>query len=343
MERLDLNQMAILVEVVRGGSFTEASRSLGMPKSTVSKRIAELEDRLGTRLLQRTTRRLTLTPAGAEYFERCRRIMDDALAADRSVAERGSELRGTVRVTAPWLIADLVGQVTERFAMVHPRVSLELRIADERLDLVSQGIDLAVRAGALGDSSLVARRLCEVENRICASPDYMAGRKEISKPTDLSGHDCIGFKSPRSTWKLERKGKRVSVPVTSRYTVSSLALIRRAALAGLGLANLPDFFIEEELVAGRLVHLLPEWRAERGALQLLYPSRRNLSVTVRALADVLAEAFARHFAPGARGKRRFLPPTFSARAGGIAMSTGPACSVAGGAVAASARRRVPSP
>lgn len=288
--------MLVFVEVVRHGSFTAAASTLGMPKSTVSKRVAELEDRLGTRLLQRTTRRLKLTPAGTEYFERSRRVMDDALAADRSLAERGAELRGTVRVTAPWFIADVVAPLTERFAAAHPKVSLELRLDNQRLDLVAQGFDLAIRAGALSDSSLVARRLCEVQHRICASREYLERGPVITKPADLSAHDCIGFHAAKASWKLERKGKRLSVPVTARYTVSSLLLVRSAAIAGLGIAYVPDFVVAADLAAGSLVHVLPDWVAERGALQLVYPGGRNLSPAVRALADQLTSTFAHWWA-----------------------------------------------
>jgi DNA-binding transcriptional LysR family regulator len=298
---VDLNQMLVFVEVVRQGSFTAAATTLGMPKSTVSKRIAELEDRLGTRLLQRTTRRVKLTPAGTDYFERSRRVTEDALAADRSLAERGTELRGTVRVTAPWLIADVVAPLTERFATAHPKVSLELRLDNQRLDLVAQGFDLAIRAGALSDTSLIARRLCEVRHRICASREYLQRRTAIAKPAHLSAHDCIGFQAAKASWKLERKGKRLSVPITARYTVSSLPLVRSAAIAGLGVAHLPDFVVDPDLAAGRLVHVLPDWVADRGALQLVYPGGRNLSPAVRALADMLTSTFAEWWAQRSAG------------------------------------------
>lgn len=294
--------MLVFVEVVRHGSFTAAAATLGMPKSTVSKRVAELEDRLGTRLLQRTTRRVKLTAAGTDYFERSRRVMDDALAADRSLAERGDELRGTVRLTAPWLIADVVAPLTERFAAAHPKVSLELRLDNHRLDLVAQGFDLAIRAGALSDSSLIVRRLCEVRHRICASREYLERRPAITKPAHLSAQECIGFQATKATLKLERKGRRVSVPTTARYTVSSLPLVRSAAIAGLGVAHLPDFFVDADLAAGRLVHVLPEWVADRGALQLVHPGGRNLSPAVRALADELTSTFAQWWSKRSPGQ-----------------------------------------
>jgi DNA-binding transcriptional LysR family regulator len=292
VERVDLNQMAIFVDVVRGGSFTEAAKTLGMPKSTVSKRVAELEDRLGTRLLQRTTRRVKLTPDGAAYYEQCRRIVDEALEVDRMVAGRGGQLRGPIRMTAPWLLGDTLAPLMERFLAAHPNVSLELRLSDQRIDLVAEGFDLAIRTGSLPDSSLVARRLGDVEHRICANAEYLEGRPAVRKPADLRAHDCLGFHGSTATWNFERKGERIAVPVTGRYTVSSLPLIRRAALAGLGIAHLPQFVAEDDLAAGRLVRLLPEWSADRGAVHLVYPSSRNLSPRVRALVDLLAATFA---------------------------------------------------
>ena len=290
--RLDLDQMATFVEVVRAGSFTAAAKRLGMPKSTVSKRVAELEDRLGARLLQRTTRSVAPTPAGSVYYERCRRLVEELLEAERAVAESGGRLRGPIRVTAPWLLGEALSPVMERFLAAHPQVSIELRLADERVDLVAGGFDLAIRAGALPDSTLVARRLGDVEHRICASPAYLEGRPPVQRPADLRAHDCLGFQAPVTQWTVERRGERVTVPVAGRYTVSSIALIRRAALAGLGVANLPQFVVEADLVAGRLVRLLPAWTADRGAVHLVYPSRRNLSARVAALVELLAATFA---------------------------------------------------
>jgi DNA-binding transcriptional LysR family regulator len=282
--------MYVFVEVARQGSFTAAAAELGMPKSTVSKRVAELEDRLATRLLQRTTRRVKLTPAGAEYFERSRRIVEDALAAERSLAQRGTELKGTVRLTAPWLLADVVAPLTERFAAAHPKVSLELRLDNQRLDLVAQGFDLALRAGSLGDSSLISRRLGEVRQWLCASPVYLERTPPLTKPAHLIKHACIGFQAAKASWKLERGGKRLSVSINARYTVSSLPHMLSAAVAQLGVAQLPDFVADAEVRAGRLVRVLPDW-GERGALQLVYPSGRNPSPAVRALADMLTAAF----------------------------------------------------
>jgi DNA-binding transcriptional LysR family regulator len=291
--RADLNQMSIFVGVVEAGSFTAAARALGMPKSTVSKRVAELEDRLGTRLLHRSTRHVKLTADGAAYHAECRRIVADAQAADRAMTARDGALRGRIRVTVPRLLEETLAPVMERFLHEHPNVSLELWSTNRRVDLVEEGVDLAIRPGVLPDSSLVARRLGQVEHCICASPEYLARHRAVSKPSDLREHSCIAFtgRGEPQTWSFERGGKKVPVAVGGRYSVSSGALMRRGALAGLGVANVPEFLVAEDVAAGRLVRLLEGWTIGRGAVHLVYPSSRHLSPAVRALLDLLVSTF----------------------------------------------------
>lgn len=284
--------MAIFANVIKEGSFAAAARKLDVPKSTVSKRILELEDRLGTRLLHRTTRKLKLTELGAIYYEHCLRILQEAEQADHAMTESGGALRGTIRVTAPWLLSDVLEPVMEQFLATHPSVSLDLWLTDRRIDLVEEGVDLAIRAGALPDSSLVVRRLGEVEHHVCASPRYLNGRSPIKVPTDLSNHDGIRLRDMRDApWRFERRNKKVAVTVPTRYAVSWLRQARDACLAGLGIIHVPQFIVEDDLQARRLIQLLPDWTIGRGAVQLVYPSSRNLSPHVRALVDLLVETF----------------------------------------------------
>ncbi len=284
--------MAIFANVVKEGSFAAAARKLDIPKSTVSKRILELEDRLGTRLLHRTTRRLKLTEPGAAYYEHCLRIVQEAEQADRAMTESGEALRGTMRVTAPWLIGDILEPVMEQFLATHPSVSLDLWLIDRRVDLVAEGVDLAIRAGALPDSSLVTRRLGDVEHRVCASARYLNGRSPIKVPADLGDHDGIRLRDARDMpWRFERRNKKVAVTVPTRYAVSLLRHARDACLAGLGIVHIPQFIVEDDLQAGRLIQLLPDWTIGRGSVQLVYPSSRNLSLRVRALVDLLVATF----------------------------------------------------
>ncbi|WP_394827848.1 LysR family transcriptional regulator [Pendulispora albinea] len=290
----DLNQMVIFAAVLDTGSFTAAAKALGIPKSTVSKRVAELEDRLGTRLLNRTTRRVKPTAAGAAYYAQCRKIVGDAQAADRIAAEGSGALRGLVRVTAPRLLEAIVEPVMTRFLAENVHVSLDLLITNRRVDLVEEGVDLAIRPGVLPDSSMIARRLGDVAHCVSAAPDYLARHPPVTKPLDLREHDCISFSSKggQRTWTFERDGEKIAVPVRGRYSVSSAALVRRAAVAGLGVASVPEFIVADDLLAGRLVRILPGWSLGRGAVQLVYPGGRHASPSVRALIDRLVSAFA---------------------------------------------------
>jgi DNA-binding transcriptional LysR family regulator len=292
--RSDLNQMAIFANVVKAGSFTSAARALGMPKSTVSKRVGELEDRLGLRLLHRTTRHVKLTEAGAAYYEHCKRIVEEAEEADRSVTDQDESPRGTVRVTAPLLLGETLAPAMERFLIENPNVSIQFWVTDRRIDLIEERIDIAIRPGALPDSTLVARRLGDIEHVICASPSYLRGRDVVKEPNDLRAHWCIGFQEGRieALWSFERNGERRSVAVHGRYGVSSLRLVRTGALAGLGVANVPEFLVRDDIAAGGLVRLLSRWTVGRGAVHLVYPTNRNLSPGVRALVDFLMTAFA---------------------------------------------------
>ena len=285
--------MAIFASVVKEGSFAAAARKLDIPKSTVSKRILELEDRLGTRLLHRTTRKLKLTESGRTYYEHCLRIVQEAEQADRAMTESSEALRGTIRVTAPWLLGDILEPVMEQFLTTHPSVSLDLWLIDRRVDLVEEGVDLAIRAGALPDSSLVARRLGEVEHRVCASARYLNGRSSIKVPADLGDHDGIRLRDARDApWRFERRNQKAAVTVPTRYAVSLIRHARDACLAGLGVIHVPQFLVEDDLQAGRLIQLLPDWTIGCGAVQLVYPSSRNLSPRVRAFVDLMVATFA---------------------------------------------------
>ncbi len=288
----DLNQMLLFAAVVREGSFTAAARALAQPKSTVSRRVAELEGRLGVRLLHRSTRRLRLSDEGAVYYERCRRIAADADEADRALVA-GEAVRGTVRVTAPLAFGERLAPIAQRFLAAHPAASLEIRLSDQRIDLIEEGFDLAIRFGPLVDSSLVALRLGASESWVCASPRYLAGRTAPRRPADLRAHDCVVHQPGRDrvVWTFERGGRRVSVPVTGRYLVSSLTLAQAGALAGLGIATLPARFVEDGVRAGRLVRLLREWTTRRGELHLLHHGGPHARPAVRALVALMEESF----------------------------------------------------
>ena len=230
---------------------------------------------------------------GASYHAECQRIVADARAADRTVLARDGALRGTVRVTAPWLLSEIIAPAMHRFLRENENVSLEVWVTNRVVDLIEEGVDLAIRPGRLTDSSLMVRRLGEAERCICASPDYLARHRSVTKPSDLRTHACIAFGRTGTTrpWTFERDGRKTVVAVTGRYAVTSVALLHRAALAGLGIASIPKFVVEDDLAAGRLVRLLESWATGRGSVHLVYPSGRHLSPAVRALLDVLVSTF----------------------------------------------------
>jgi DNA-binding transcriptional LysR family regulator len=287
---VDLNQMFVFATVVREGSFTGAARTLAMPKSTVSKRVAELESRLGVQLLQRSTRRLRLTDEGSDYYDRCRRIVADAEEADRTLAGDDGALRGLVRVSAPLSIGAHLGPLAAQFLTDHAHVSLELSLSDRRVDLIAEAFDLAIRVGPLRDSALVARRIGPAsEGILCAAPTYLARHPAPRRPADLRRHECVVVRTApgRIVWTFDRRGRTLAVPVTGRYAVSSMLLARDGALAGLGIASLPRRFAADDLRAGHLVQVLPEWPIRRGELHLLHAGGRSLAPAVRAFADLL--------------------------------------------------------
>ena len=293
MWTIDLNQMAVFAAVVRAGSFTGAARALEQPKSTVSKRVAELERRLGARLLQRSTRRVQPTVEGAAYFDRCTRVLREAEAADRAVLDSDAEPRGPVRLTAAVAMAGFLAPILERYLAAHPAVTLEVVLLDRKVDLIQEGFDLAVRAGPLRDSALVVRRLGVTDRCVCASPSLFAQRRAPRHPRELAQHACIALRSEagKTAWSFARAGTRVTVEVSGRYSVSSAQLARSGALAGLGIANLPRFLVADDLAAGRLVPVLPDWPIDAGHIHLLYPSAVHLSPRVRALIDALVGSF----------------------------------------------------
>jgi DNA-binding transcriptional LysR family regulator len=296
MDTMDLNQVRVFVQVVEAGSFTAAGTRLGMPKSTVSARVSQLEEHLGVRLLQRTTRSLGLTDAGAAFFDRCARIVADLDEAERSITDLAAAPRGTLRVTAPIefsmsILGDLVAGFGERF----PEVSIEVVVSDRVVDLVDEGIDLAIRAGRLKESSLIARRLARITTHLWASPGYLERHGTPKSPRQLERHACLLFSSlpEPDQWSLhDRRGKEVAVRVRGVLSVNSLHTVRDAAARGMGIALLPLFLTSGEDSAG-LTRVLPAWSGAESALHAVYPSSRYLSPKVRAFVDYLGAAMSR--------------------------------------------------
>jgi DNA-binding transcriptional LysR family regulator len=290
-----LDTMAAFARIVEAGSFSAAARELGRSKSSVSKRIARLEDRLGVRLLNRTTRRLSLTEAGRSFYEGCRRMLSEAEAAERAVAHLSGAPRGTLRVNVAMSFGVLhVAPALAGFMRRYPELSVELVLDDREVDLVEEGFDLGVRIRALPDSSLIARRLAPSRRFVCAAPSYLEAHGAPEAPEDLPRHACLlySYQAQRSVWRLGGPAGERRVGVSGRLTANNGGALRNAALAGLGLAFLPSFIVGEDLRRGRLRRVLPDWRdADDIAVHAVYPAGRNLSPKVRVFVDHLAERF----------------------------------------------------
>jgi len=287
----DLSEIGVFVKVVQVGSFSQAARDLGLPKSTVSRKVAQLEERLGARLLQRTTRKVALTEVGAMYHERCARILPELEDAERAVLELQDVPRGLLRIAAP-LRFGMLGPVVAEFLSIYPDVRVDVVCSDRIVDLIEEGFDLAIRAGTLADGSLIARRLMDsIPHFVVAAPSYVERRGEPDEPSELSRHDCLLFSGnrERGTWRFKRGAKQVDVQIAGRATINDFELIRQAALAGHGIARVPAPVACADLRAGRLVRVLEEWHTTEVPLSIVYPSTRHLSPKVRAFIDLVRQ------------------------------------------------------
>lgn len=292
---LDLNDIALFVHVVRSGSFAAAARHLGVPSNTVSRRVLGLEEHLGTRLLQRSTRKLTLTSAGEEFNARCAGAVTGLLEAGQQLSSASQEPSGLVRVAAPADFLDLfVMEWVAEFLSTYPRVRLALVLSDSMVDLIADRIDVAFRGGPLEDSEYVGRQVLSAGNDgLVASPSYIAARGAPSTLQDLLEHDCVTFVQPGNshvTWRLARSDGIVeAVQVAARFSGNTAQALRKATLAGLGITLLPRAILMKDLQAGRLVPVLPEYQRPGHRLNVLYPSRRHLPLAVSAFIDLVVE------------------------------------------------------
>lgn len=289
---MDLNAALILVRIVDKGSFTAAAQELGMTKAMVSRRIAELERRLGVRLLYRSTRQLTLTEEGEQYYQRCSKAVDALTEAELMLSARQQEVTGTLKLAVPIETGQLVvGRMVAKFLQRYPAMQVELELTNRILDPISEGLDAVVRVGDMSNSNLAARRLWSTERLLCASPDYLARSPAIARPEDLLRHERVAVSSGflASHWCFEQGGREVLVDPPSRFRVNNITCAREAAKAGLGVASLPAMLCLEELERGELVSLLPEWQQPRVPIYLLFPERRLMPRKLRAFIDFMVE------------------------------------------------------
>ena len=293
-----LRQIEAFVAVVRAGSYVKAAERQETSKAVLSRQVLELETRLGTRLLNRTTRRLSLTETGAAYFERCVQILDDLREADAAAGATTATARGRLRINAPLTFGNLhLAPLWGEFLKLHPAVELDITLTDRVVDLVEEGFDLAVRiapTGRLPSSSLVARTIADDRIVLCASPGYLRGAPALTHPADLAAHAVMAYAwwSGGDTWQFRgAAGPTADVTVRPRLRTNSGDTCRAAALADQGVIYQPAFLVGPDLRAGRLVELLSDWRGPTLDIHAVYPSRTHLSGKVRAMVDFLAQAF----------------------------------------------------
>ena len=291
-----LAHMEVFVAVVEAGGIGAAADRLGLAKSAVSRRLAELEARLGATLIHRTTRRLNLTDDGHAYYERCVAILADLDEAEAAVRQAHGDLKGRLKVTLPLSFGLLhLAPLIQAFMERHPEVRFELDFNDRQVDIMQEGFDLAIRIARLEDSSLIARRLAPIRSGIYASPDYLARHGTPNTAADLKDHDCLLYSNIREPdlWHYTGPDRRPgSVRVPMRLSASSGEFLLQATLAGQGLIHSPTFYVHEALQAGRLKQVLTDHAWPELSAYAVYPPTRHLSGRVRAFIDFLAEKLA---------------------------------------------------
>jgi DNA-binding transcriptional LysR family regulator len=290
-----LVNLTAFVRVVENGGFTAAARHLNLSTTMVSNHVQELEDRLGARLLNRTTRKVSLTEIGRQYYERSLHILAELDEADRAAGALNATPRGRLRVHCHPTLARFIAPVVTAYLRDNPDVSVDLRRGDQMIDLLEEEFDLAIRLNVLPDSSLMVRRLANWRYIVCCSPSYLETHPEPVSPADLSAHNCIlyTFNPFGDEWRfINPDGGPLTVRVAGNLLTSDTELRLHAVIAGLGLGLIPPFNIHEELRVGSLVPLLRNYRTPELSIAALYPHRQHLAAKVRVFIDALARLFA---------------------------------------------------
>ena len=306
-----LRAMQVFTEVADRGSLTDTGKALDISRAMVSRYLESLESWLGVRLLHRTTRRVSLTDAGAEALQRCRQMLDLSHDVETAAGARSAAPSGKLRITTSnsFAQAHLAAALSD-FLKLHPRTQVELIVLERAVNLVEERIDLAVRISNQLDDTLVARRIATCRSAICAAPAYLAAHAAPKTPEQLRTHPCITHaRVGRTEWRLARDGQSVKVPVSGPLQSDEVAVVRAAALEGLGVAQLPTYFISDDLSRGRLVRLLPKYEPETLGIHAVYLSRQHQPLLLRAMLDFLVARFGGEVAPWDRAvRKRKVPP-----------------------------------
>ena len=289
---MDLNDIVVFTKVVETKSFTGAADALGLPKSTVSRKLAQLEERLGVRLVQRTTRKLALTEIGEAYYERCSRIVADIAAAEQLVTDMQSTPRGRLRVTASVDFATrFLGEIVAEFLAQHPEINVELEATDRVVDLIEDGFDLAVRFGQMPESTLIARKLCSLYLILTAAPSYLARRGTPKSIDELDEHDHVLFTpaSRNQTWTLVNGEQSYEFGRPARLASNNYGAVVDVARMGSGIALISEFMVGDEIKSGALVRVLPEWQTRPTDVHAVYPARQNVPPRLTLFLEHLAK------------------------------------------------------
>lgn len=284
-----LEDMRLFITVLDCKSFTAAAELMGLSKQFVSRRLIQLEERLGVRLINRSTRKLDVTPLGQAYYESAKKILNDVDEAEQAITQQRAIPQGALRLSAPMSFGTLyLSTLLPGFLKQYPDVSIEMDLSDRTVDLLAEGYDMAIRIGVLTDSSLVARLLGSSKMLTCCSSDYLAQRAAPQKPLDLHQHDCLVYGHSKSVdWIYRHQGQAERIAVRGRYRVNNGELIRDAAIAGLGIAQLPNFIAGQAIQTGKLVTVLDEFQPPALNVYAVYPQHRQRSLLIRILSDYL--------------------------------------------------------
>jgi DNA-binding transcriptional LysR family regulator len=286
MDRLEA--MSVIIAVNDTGSFSAASRRLGMPVATVSRAVAELETRLNAQLFQRSSRQMTLTDAGRSYIEACKRIIEQVDDAEREVSGEYRSPRGGLAVTAPWGLGHMhLLPIALEFMEAYPEIALRLVLTDRIVDTADENIDVSIRIGSLPDSNLIATRIGSVRFVLCASPGYLAKRGHPSDPSELASHDCIcvDSRTAQKSWKFVKEGGEVTVPIRSRLTLSDSEAAVEAAIAGAGITRVMSYKMEAARRSGKLVLILEGFEQAPWPVHIVYAERKPAPLKLRAFLD----------------------------------------------------------
>ncbi|QUM82649.1 LysR family transcriptional regulator [Moritella sp. 5] len=287
----DWSGVSEFVAVAETESFTAAAKRLGISTAQVSRQVSALEERLSAKLFYRTTRKVSVTEVGGIYYQHCRQVMDGLADAERAITNLQSTPKGKLKITAPITYGERsVAPLVNDFVTQYPELEVQLILSNQQIDLIDEGFDLAIRLGQLGDSSMIGKRLATRKQYVCAAPEYLSAFGAPHSLSELDRHNCLS--GTLDYWRFQEKGKARNIRVKGNFSCNSGPVLVDAALKGVGIVQLPDYYVQEYINQGQLIELLPNYREPDDAVWALYPQNRHLSPKVRMLVDYLAKELA---------------------------------------------------